>query len=75
MTAPARVDLAAAQDAVARLDDGVGRPGDEVLAAVFDQHCQWDAQRFCLICDGPGGPECTSCVIAHDDAMRRAEDQ
>jgi hypothetical protein len=66
--------LAAAQDALARLDDGGALPGDTVLAEIFDRHCKWDAQRICLICGGPNGPECDRCVIDHDDAMRRAED-
>lgn len=43
-------DLAEAQDAVNRLDDGIGLPGDEAKAAQFEAFCQqeqdcYDRQR------------------------------
>ncbi len=62
----------AALDALSRLDDGVARPGDRVLAGVLDVHCR--PARFCLICSTPGDWECTSCVIAAEVAAKRAED-
>ncbi len=62
MTAPT---LSAASDALARLDDGVARPGDRVLAGVLDVHCR--PSRFCLICGEPGAWECVTC---HNDAER-----
>lgn len=33
------LDVGAAQDALARLDEGVGRPGDEELAEALEQYC------------------------------------
>lgn len=65
--------MTAALDALARIDDGFALAGDRDLAALFDRHCQWDA-RPCLICGDHGGPECTACLIAHDELMRRTED-
>jgi hypothetical protein len=42
MTALAGFDVAAAQDALARSDDGQpALPGDAQLIAVLDRHCQW----------------------------------
>lgn len=40
MTATAMgVAVAAAKDAVARIDDGVARPGDAALAGAYDSYC------------------------------------
>lgn len=66
MTAPSAA-------ALSRLDDGIPEPGDGVLLAVFEKHCQENA-RFCLICGGPGGPECTGCVIDHDHELSHLTD-
>lgn len=38
--------MTAALDARFRLDYGTARPGDDVIAAVFERYCQWEAQRF-----------------------------
>lgn len=56
--------------ALARLDL---EPSDRAVIEVFERHARWEA-RLCLICGGPGGPECDRCVIAHDDEMTRRED-
>ncbi len=70
MTAPTLSDASAA---LARLDDGLARPGDRALAGVLDVHCQ--PARFCLICGSDADSwECTSCVIAAEVAAKRAED-
>lgn len=48
--APVRLDLAAAADAQARIDEGVALPGDEELAEQFEQYNQagWlDFQDAC----------------------------
>lgn len=44
MTATVGFNLAAAQAASNRLDDGIGQPGDEALAETFERYCQqeWD---------------------------------
>lgn len=34
------LDIGAALDAINRLDDGHGQPGDEQLAAAYDRHAQ-----------------------------------
>lgn len=66
MTAPA--------DALARIDDGIPLPADRALAELFDRHLRWDA-RPCLVCGAEfGGPECVTCVIAHDQAVERSVD-
>jgi hypothetical protein len=39
-------DLAEAQDATNRLDDGIGLPGDEEKAAQFEAFCQQEQDRF-----------------------------
>ncbi|MCW6003936.1 hypothetical protein K1W54_04970 [Micromonospora sp. CPCC 205371] len=39
-------DLAAAQEASNRLDDGIGREGDGALAAQFEGFCQQEQDRF-----------------------------
>lgn len=63
-----------AQDARNRLDDGAGRPGDRVLARVFDEHCQ-DQPAFCLVCGRQGqGRECDGCHTARDVEVERAGD-
>jgi hypothetical protein len=59
--------------ALDRLDFGRPVAGDAEVLAVFEQHCRWEA-RICLVCGGPAGPECTGCLLDHDQAMRRAED-
>lgn len=66
--------MTAAVDALARIDDGVALPGDDALAEVFDRHCQWGAQTFCLICGTPGGRECDTCTAAHDYLVERSRD-
>jgi hypothetical protein len=39
------------------------------------EHALWLAEQ-CPVCEeGAGGPECDTCVIEHDQAMRRIEDQ
>lgn len=66
--------MTVAADALARLDDGLGRPGDREIAAVLDRHLQWDAfipPTYCIHGQGDG---CNSCFLDHDDAMRRTED-
>jgi hypothetical protein len=48
---------------------------EAAVLKVFRRHTAWDgARRFCLICGGPGWPECDRCAIKHDAAMKRAED-
>lgn len=68
--------MSAATDALARLDDGLQTSSaDRRMLAVFDQHCRWEAQDFCLICGTEGqGPECDSCTALHDQAVARAGD-
>jgi hypothetical protein len=66
--------ITTASDALARLDDGVALPGDPVLAELFDRHCRWEAQRFCLVCGLPGGPECDSCHVEHDKTVEASTD-
>lgn len=48
MTAPTltHFNLAAAQEASNRLDDGIGREGDEALAAQYEAFCQQEQDRF-----------------------------
>jgi hypothetical protein len=46
---------------------------DHAVIEVFERHIVWEA-RPCLICGKPGGPECVTCVLFHDQKMRRAED-
>lgn len=48
MTTPTRIvfDLSAAQDAQARLDEGVGREGDEQLAAHLEGFHQQEWDRY-----------------------------
>lgn len=46
MTTSTTIDLRAAQDALARLDEGVGQPGDERLAAALEQFLQSEQARF-----------------------------
>jgi hypothetical protein len=44
-SAPQRLDLAAAQDSLARSDEGCDpQPGDRELLAAYERHCQnaWD---------------------------------
>ncbi len=71
MTAP----TLAAQDALARLDDGLPvSDTDRRLLAVFEEHCQW-GQRPCLVCGAAfGGPECGTCTVDHDLAVARGLD-
>jgi hypothetical protein len=63
-----------ASDTLARLDDGSLLPGDRAVIEVFERHLQWGAQRFCLVCGEPGGPECDSCHSAHDRTITRLTD-
>jgi hypothetical protein len=72
MTAPT---LAA--QALDRLDDGLPiSTADRRVLAVFDEHCRWGAQRFCLICGAEGqGSECDRCVIAAEVEAKRTADQ
>jgi hypothetical protein len=72
MTAPTMTSaVAAAQDAIARLDEGTARPGDTALVAAYDRYCEqgWlvlDDQRRaaehagwlvgqCPVCEEGGG--------------------
>lgn len=67
--------MTAALDALARLDDGLPLPGDDVLLAVFDRHCQWGAFTAPEpLCQHGQTADCNSCFLDHDDLMRRAED-
>lgn len=47
---------------------------DCAVLEVFDRHLQWEA-RSCLVCGGPGGPECDRCHNRHDAQMKRLVDQ
>jgi hypothetical protein len=40
-----RFNLPAAQDALARLDEGVAQPGDELMALQYDAYCQQEWER------------------------------
>lgn len=42
---PIRIDIPASQDALARLDEGVGQPGDELMALQYDEFCQQEWER------------------------------
>jgi hypothetical protein len=68
--------MTTALDALNRLDDGLPiTTADRTLAEVFDEHCRWGAQRFCLICGLEGqGPECDSCAIAAEAQAKRWDD-
>jgi hypothetical protein len=48
MTTPnvVRFNLAEAQEACNRLDDGIGRDGDEVLAATYEAYLQQERDRW-----------------------------
>lgn len=47
MTAqPIPVDVAAGQDAQARIDDGIEQPGDRHLADRYDAYCQQEQARL-----------------------------
>jgi hypothetical protein len=37
--------MTAALDAITRLDFGQALPGDAVIAAIFEAHCQWEQAR------------------------------
>lgn len=74
MTAPTTFDVLAAQDALARSDEGAGLSGDVALAYRYDQHCQAGAFIPPLLCPHGRGEDCNSCFLDHDDLMRRAED-
>jgi hypothetical protein len=41
-----RFNLADAQEAACRLDDGIGREGDEQLAATYERFCQQEWDKF-----------------------------
>lgn len=47
---------------------------DHAVIEVFERHLRWEACP-CLVCGGPGGPECVTCLLIHDQKMRRVEDQ
>lgn len=68
--------MTAALDVLARLDDGLPiSTADRNVLDVFDEHCRWGAQRFCLICGVEGqGPECDTCTARHDQAVERSGD-
>ena len=38
--------MIAALDAIARLDEGISLPGDDVIAAIFEAHCRWEQDRY-----------------------------
>ncbi|MFI5891965.1 hypothetical protein ACIA5D_17830 [Actinoplanes sp. NPDC051513] len=78
--------MTTAQDAIARLDDGQGLLGDDLLLDVFEAHCQGEWTRHeqrldayaadrCVICGREGeGFECDSCTAGHDFHVSRTVD-
>ncbi|GIM90339.1 hypothetical protein [Paractinoplanes toevensis] len=79
------MSLDTAMDAIARIDEGTARPADRLIADVFDRHSsdywmsadvqldRYDAER-CVICRGPGGPECDTCTAGWDFEVARRSD-
>lgn len=71
MTTPTRIvfDLSAAQDAQARLDEGVGQEGDEQLAAHLEGYLQQGWDRYWDPIHAADAAAARECVegICHDD--------
>lgn len=78
--------MTGAPTALSRIDDGTARPGDDLIAAVFDAHAsdEWYRRELlldtwqsdvCVICGQTGdGVECGSCTSGWDVEVARSAD-